>query len=318
MHGAGVRATLLSAAGDVLATSETVTIHVDDHGAAPVQKAAITGLQPSYRDGDAVALTATVTPSSVLDRWEWYLQRPGSDTPALLSDTRTADLRFTATADLDGAAVFARLTYADGRAYVESAPVVLAVGAAQPGEPGEPGGPGDPGEPGGPGTGPTDPGTTEPAPRPSTAPPARTGDALAGTTAGGVTPSTATPRQGQVVTVALGAEHAGRWVAAWMFSTPALLGGDWVQADATGTIAVRIPADAPVGSHRIAVFAADGTLLGWTAVEVAAATGATPGDRLATTGTGPAPLLALTVLLLAAGAGAVVLSRRGRAGDARG
>jgi hypothetical protein len=103
-----------------------------------------------------------------------------------------------------------------------------------------------------------------------------------------------------------------------MFSTPALLGGDWVQADATGTIAVRIPADAPVGSHRIAVFAADGTLLGWTAVEVAAATGATPGDRLATTGTGPAPLLALTVLLLAAGAGAVVLSRRGRAGDARG
>lgn len=324
LDGAEVRATLVTARGDELATSETVTIHVDDHGAAPVQKATVTGLAPAYEVGDEVGLTARVAPGSVLDRWEWYLQRPGSDTPALLDDSLTSELTFAATADLDGAAVFARLTFDDGTAYVESAPVVLTVDPAQPGEPTptdptdptepteptEPGTPTDPVEPTDPTT-PAEPGTS--APKPAEAPATRTGQDLDGVPEGGLTLSTSAPQQGQVVTVQLGAAHADAWVAAWMFSTPTLLGGDWLRTDAAGALAVRIPADAPVGEHRIAVFAADGTLIGWTTVQVDAATGATPTDSLAATGTTPAPLVAVMVLMVVAGVGAVVLSRRGRA-----
>lgn len=333
LDGAEVRVTLVTARGDELATSGTVTIHVDDHGAAPVQKATVTGLASAYEVGDEVGLTARVAPGSVLDRWEWYLQRPGSDTPALLDDSLTSELTFAATADLDGAAVFARLTFDDGTAYVESAPVVLTVDPAQPGEPTptdptdptepteptdptdpteptEPGTPTDPAEPTDPTT-PAEPGTSDP--KPAVAPAARTGQDLDGVPEGGLTLSTSSPQQGQVVTVQLGAAHADAWVAAWMFSTPTLLGGDWLRTDAAGAFAVRIPADAPVGEHRIAVFAADGTLIGWTTVQVDAATGATPTDSLAATGTTPAPLVAVLVLMVVAGVGAVVLSRRGRA-----
>lgn len=338
LDGTPVRAQLRTADGELLATSETITIHVDDHGAKPVQKATVNGLAASYQDGDPVRLTAAVSPASVLDRWEWYLQRPGSDTPALLEDTLTSSLEFDVTEDLDGAAIFARLTYADGRAYVESAPVILSVESSGPGtpEPTDPGTPQpeptDPGtpqpEPTDPGTpeptepgtpeptepgmpAPTDPGTPRPNPgKPAAAPAARTGDDLSSVVAGGVTPSVTAPRQGQVISVQLGAEHANEWVAAWMFSTPTLLGGDWVQADATGTVAVRIPADAPAGAHRIAVYAADGTLIGWSAIQVAAADGTVPTDRLAVTGSSPAGALGLIAGLLVVGAGALVLSRR--------
>ncbi|WP_139315988.1 hypothetical protein [Cellulosimicrobium sp. CUA-896] len=104
-----------------------MTILVDDHGAPARQKAAVTGLEEQYAAGDEVVLEATVEPVSVLDRWEWYLQRPGTDTPALLEDTLTSRLTFEAAEELDGAALFARLTFDDGRAYVESPPVVLSV-----------------------------------------------------------------------------------------------------------------------------------------------------------------------------------------------
>jgi surface-anchored protein len=331
LDGTEVRATLITAGGDELATSETVTIHVDDHGAAPVQKATVTGLKAAYEAGDQVELTAGVSPSSVLDRWEWHLQRPGSDTPALLDDSLTSNLTFQVTEELDGAAIFARLTFDDATAYVESAPVVLTVNPAQPGEPDPTTPPTDPTDPPvdptdppvdptDPPVDPTDP-PTDPAdpaepgvsdPKPAQAPAPRTGAELDGVAAGGLTLSTTSPRQGQVVTVQLGAEHADEWVAAWMFSTPTLLGGDWVQADAAGSIAVRIPADAPVGEHRVAVFAADGTLIGWTAVQVDPATGATPTDSLAVTGSSATPLVAVIALLLLAGAGALVISRRGR------
>ncbi|MBO1752167.1 choice-of-anchor M domain-containing protein [Actinotalea sp. BY-33] len=333
LDGTEVRATLLTADGEELATSETVTIYVDDHGAPPRQKASITGLQNGYTAGDQVTLKATVAPASVLDRWEWYVQRPGTDTPALVEDTDGTSLTFEAIEELDGASVFARLTFDDGTAYVESAPVLLAIQAGEPGEPepeptepgdpsepGEPGDPGDPGEPGDPsepGTpsdpsdpaDPSEPGTT----KPTTAPESRTAADLEGIPAGGVELSTTSPRQGQVVTIALGAEHASTWNAAWMFSTPVLLGGDWIQADAQGNLAVRIPADAPTGEHRIAVYAADGTLIGWTTIEVvAAASGPTPTDDLAQTGATTSPMLGLAALLLALGGVAAMIARRMR------
>jgi surface-anchored protein len=365
LDGTRVRAVLLDSTGTELATSETVTIHVDDHGAKPRQQATITGLADGYAAGDPVTLRAEVAPASVLDRWEWYLQWPGSSTPARLTDTSTARLEFDATADLDGAAVFARLTFDHGRAYVESAPVVLRVTGggsgptdppveptdppvdptdppaeptdppvdptdppAQPTDPpvdptDPPAQPTDPpvdptdppAQPTDPPVDPTDPPAQPGQPadaKPATAPAARTGAELDAVPAGGITPSTATPRQGEVVTIALGAQHADAWVAAWMFSTPTLLGGDWVRADAQGTLAVRVPADAPAGTHRIAVFAQDGSLIGWAAVEVAEATGATPTDSLAVTGSGVTPLLVVALLALAAGTGAVLLTRARR------
>lgn len=354
LDGTQVRATLRTSDGTALATSETVTIHVDDHGAAPRQKAAVSGLEDGYTAGDEVVLDATVEPTSVLDRWEWYLQRPGSDTPALLEDTRTSRLTFEAAEELDGAAVFARLTFDDGRPYVESPPVVLSVAPGTDPEPEpEPSDPGTEPEPTDPGTDPTDPGTdpqpepeptdpgptdpgTEPEPeptdpgttpapqptdpgtdpsgaKPDAAPADRTPADLDGTPQGGVDLSTSSPRQGQVVTVSLGAEHADAWVAAWLFSEPTLLGGDWVRADTEGDLAVRIPAGTPTGDHRLAVFAADGTLIGWTTVEVEKSTGTTPTDRLATTGSSTVWLLAAAGAVLVVGAAAVLVARRSRA-----
>ncbi|WP_344317339.1 choice-of-anchor M domain-containing protein [Actinoplanes couchii] len=113
LDGTLVKADLLSAAGDVLATSEPATIHVDDHGAAPQQKVAI------EQTGDRV--TATVNPASVLTRWEWHVQRQGAETASPVAGQREASLQLSA-AD-DGATVFARLTFDDGRKYVESAPL---------------------------------------------------------------------------------------------------------------------------------------------------------------------------------------------------
>ncbi|MFC8923729.1 choice-of-anchor M domain-containing protein [Cellulosimicrobium sp. NPDC057127] len=336
LDGTQVRTTLVRPDGTELATSETVTIHVDDHGAPPRQKAAVTSLHEWYAVGDRVELDATVTPASVLDRWEWYVQRPGSDTPARLEDTLTSHLAFEATEELDGAALFARLTFDDGRPYVESPPVVLAIDPATDPEPTDPGtDPTDPGpeptdpEPTDPGTEPTDPGTdptdpgTEPGPtdpgtvpsgeKPDEAPAGRTAADLGDAPEGGVEPSTTTPRQGEVITVSLGAEHAGAWVAAWLFSEPTLLGRDWLRADAEGDLAIRIPVGTPPGDHRLAVFAADGTLIGWTSVEVEEATGATPTDRLATTGSSTLWLLAVAAAVLLVGTAAVLVARRSRA-----
>ena len=135
LDGTLVKAELRSAAGVVLATSEPATIHVDDHGAAPQQKVTLAGVAGSYRAGDEVRLTAAVAPGSVLTRWEWYVQRRGQNAPEVIAGQHTAQLALTATAAFDGASVFARLTFDDGRRYVESAPVALHVtGSDEPGD----------------------------------------------------------------------------------------------------------------------------------------------------------------------------------------
>ena len=146
---------------------------------------------------------------------------------------------------------------------------------------------------------------------PDNSPAARSADDLGRVAAGGVTLSEGSVRVGSVVTLSLGAAHANARVAAWMFSTPVLLGGTWSQADANGHVAVVIPADAAPGEHRIAVFDSANALVGWQNVTVLDASG-----RLAETGydLGAAPVFGGGVLLLA---GVALLAiRRARRGSA--
>ena len=75
---------------------------------------------------------------------------------------------------------------------------------------------------------------------------------------------------------------------------------------ASGALTVTIPTDAALGAHRIAVYAADGTLLGWADIRITAGAGG-----LASTGSElPIATVALALMLLAAGAIAVGRRRR--------
>ncbi|MFZ6991571.1 lamin tail domain-containing protein [Curtobacterium sp. RRHDQ66] len=160
-----------------------------------------------------------------------------------------------------------------------------------------------------PGTDPTDPGTDPgvdqtPAPTPGagSAPVAPSESSLTDATRGTVTaPSSARP--GETITIGVGTQYAGQRVSVWMFSTPTLLGTVTVAAD--GTVRVTIPADTPAGSHRLAVTAADGTLIGWTTIRIDPVSGA-----LAFTGADLTGGIAAALLLLAAGAGVLVARRR--------
>jgi surface-anchored protein len=319
LDGVEVRATLALAAGDAF-QAEPVVIHVDDHGAAPLQKATITGMAEHYHSHDTVTLTAGVTPASVIDRWEWLVQRDGDDTPMIVEGENEPEFSFEAHEVLDGAAVFARLVLPNGDVYVESPPVIVAIddhghevpAPVDPEDPSDPVDPEDPTDPVDP-EDPSDPVDPQPpvdTEKPSAAPQVRTEADIDGIAEGGIELESDALRQGEVVTISLGAAHANTWVAAWMFSTPVLLSGDWVQANAFGDIVVRIPSDAAVGEHRIAVFAADGSIIGWSNVTVAAEAGIIPIGSMPVTGVDAAPLVAGGVLMLLLGAGILVAHRR--------
>lgn len=379
------RATLVFADGE-RRDADPIVIQVDDHGAPPRQKVSVTGLQEQYTAGDDITLTAGVSPASVLSRWEWYVQKPGESTPELIAGNHGGELSFGATTEYDGAGVFARLTYPNGDAYVESPPVVLDIverteepvqttitiaglaehyssgetmtltasqspdsgedrwhwfikraGAAQYsvisgqltstlvhqvaaedhgasviarlydhdheviaesspvivaiddhlGE--EPVGAGG---------------------KPVEAPQARTGDDIGDVLEGGLELESRTVRQGQIISVGAGAEQAGQWTAAWLFSDPVLLNGDWTQASGAGAITVRIPEDAAIGEHRLAVFAADGSLIGWAAISVTAAGPALTGTLPPTGGAASAWWLAVPLLFVGAGVAAFLFGRR--------
>ena len=61
-----------------------------------------------------------------------------------------------------------------------------------------------------------------------------------------------------------------------MYSVPQRIGAGVIATG--GIISAVIPRDAAAGAHRIAVYAADGTLLGWATITVVSA------DQLAATG----------------------------------
>ena len=169
-------------------------------------------------------------------------------------------------------------------------------------EPGTPGGPGTPGEPGTPTEpgAPTLPGAPAPTPQPAqtgaTTPVA--GEALTEASRGSVSAPTSAQR-GATITISVGTQYAGDTVHLWLHSTPVYLGAQTVSA--AGTVRVAIPADAPLGAHRIAVLAADGSLIGWDTIRVAAA-----GQRLASTGADLGAPIGAALLLLLVGAGLVV------------
>ncbi|MBB5788817.1 choice-of-anchor M domain-containing protein [Jiangella mangrovi] len=137
LDGTQIRADLVDSDGEVLATTTTQTIHVDDHGAPPPQGVVIDGLAPAYDAGDTAVLTARVSPSSVLTRYVWRVQRPGDPEPVVVDGANGPRLELPVTADLGGATVTAQLTFDDGRVYVTSLPATLSVDGAGP----DPGGP---------------------------------------------------------------------------------------------------------------------------------------------------------------------------------
>ena len=117
-----------------------------------------------------------------------------------------------------------------------------------------------------------------------------------------VDPAVAT--RGQKVTITVGSDAAGDDVAVWLYSDPQRIATGSLSA--SGAISVTIPTDAALGAHRIAVYAADGALLGWADIRIAAEAGG-----LATTGSElPVAAIALALMLLVAGG--VAFGRRRR------
>jgi hypothetical protein len=154
----------------------------------------------------------------------------------------------------------------------------------------------------GPGTGtPTPaPGTDGPA-QPGTGPTAPLPGSALTTENRGTVLAPATAERGERIAVSVGAARAGEPVTVWLYSTPVQIGAGVL--DASGRLIVTIPADAALGAHRLAVYAADGGLIGWTGVRVVdGALAATGGDQ-------PGGAWALGVLLLIAGTALVVRRR---------
>ena len=109
-------------------------------------------------------------------------------------------------------------------------------------------------------------------------------------------------KPGDTITVFVGTGLQGQEVDVWMHSTPVYLGRHIVSV--AGTVQVILPAGVTAGDHRIVVLAADGTLIGWDGIRIAASTGSLQATGLETT----VPVIG-GMLLLLLGAGAVVFTR---------
>ena len=172
-----------------------------------------------------------------------------------------------------------------------------------------PGEPGTPGTPGGPGT---------PAPSPSPAPGTGTTvpvpDAQLTDAARGSVSVPATAQRGQRITVDLGAAGAGRDVAVWLHSDPVVLARATASVD--GSVQVTIPAGTTLGTHRVVVQAADGSLYGWDDLRVVSGATAADGTPLAFTGGDALPGIVGGALLVLLGLALVVIRRRRAAGGA--
>ncbi len=138
LDGAVVTVNLVGANGEILASSTPATIVVDDHGATPFNKLTISGVKNHYHLGDTVTLTAAVAPQSVLTRYAWEIRHPGSNLWESLPGGNTSKYSLPLTDQLNGASIRVKLTFEDGREYVVSEPVALAVDSHQPEEPSTP------------------------------------------------------------------------------------------------------------------------------------------------------------------------------------
>lgn len=73
---------------------------------------------------------------------------------------------------------------------------------------------------------------------------------------------------GSTVTVHFADDHSGRWLSPWLHSDPHWFG--WTRVQADNRLAVTIPAGAPPGIHRVVIKDAQGGVLGWRPITVAA------------------------------------------------
>lgn len=98
---------------------------------------------------------------------------------------------------------------------------------------------------------------------------------------------------GGTIVIEVGVGHAGEKVDVWMLSTPVHLGTFTVPA--SGRLTVTIPASLPAGAHRVAVLAADGSVIGWFQIAV------TPSALAATGGSATWNLLPIGAISLLGG-----------------
>ncbi len=119
------------------------------------------------------------------------------------------------------------------------------------------------------------------------------------------------------MSVTVGSPYEGQSVSGALFSEPLSLGNAVV---ANGTASLLVPADAPLGAHRLAIYNADSELVGWTEVWVVAAVHdtdpAADADQipvtgeLSLTGAGGFGMAVLALGLIGLGGAAVVVARR--------
>jgi len=146
-------------------------------------------------------------------------------------------------------------------------------------------------------------------PRPGDAPASVATNDLAPSEEGEIS-STPSATQGETIEVQVDPALAGEWVSVWGHSTPVLL-GNWVQVSSAGRVSVPISSALPAGSHQLAAQNADGDVIGWTPIQIAAARSS---RVLADTGLPITNLIApLGGSLLLLAAGIVLLTRRRRA-----
>lgn len=110
---------------------------------------------------------------------------------------------------------------------------------------------------------------------------------------------------GDFIDVEIDPAFAGEWMAAFGHSTPVPF-GSWAQVSSLGAVTVPIPVTMPAGVHTLVVQNAEGEVMGWTTITIAAA----PGGPLASTGAVTGWLVPAGVLLVLLGGVALMLRFR--------
>jgi putative ABC transporter-associated repeat protein len=125
-----VKAELVGAGGEILARAEPASIIVDDHGSPPPRHLALSSDKTGYTADETATFTAVASPASVLDRYEWWVQKSTEGIPALLGQSRSGTFDISLDASFDGAHVSSRLTKETGETYIQSEAVTLSVAAS--------------------------------------------------------------------------------------------------------------------------------------------------------------------------------------------
>lgn len=127
LDGAKVYAQMLDGAGTVVAETEPAEIDVDDHGTGPNETITIAGAGGPYPAGAPVTLNAVVDPAVPLDRYEWWITRPGRAAERIEGATAAS-----LTLGAEPATVIVKLVKDTGETYIESAPASLRVEQEEP------------------------------------------------------------------------------------------------------------------------------------------------------------------------------------------